>query len=314
MSYFDHEMAKLEKQQAELRKQQEDNTRDRMPFEKIPKLMRQTWFPQPHSISGGCSFEVDDATLDSTIVPIAFYDEGLGAPSSLESNPENAAFAIVGDQANCFVGSRINMITAEFRFNLTSKFFDDNLAGIRFATMPIFMAFKEDYEAIDELSSIEIQDVLEMQRETTTNQGGPLYVAATDLPVATAGDELLGVNTPFLDTDVGIEAVAFSANIYYNALQFLTIKEKLKKVQGGLKWEVLNADRPTIKKQIFIRPKVKAMNKFTYFGLLLHVPQHGETDQIGTITRDYTAATQYVDVSWHIRYNEWNPEFNMSVV
>jgi len=30
MSYYDHEMEKLEKQQAELRKQQEDNTRDRI--------------------------------------------------------------------------------------------------------------------------------------------------------------------------------------------------------------------------------------------------------------------------------------------
>ncbi len=30
MSYFDNEMAKLEKQQAELRKQQEENTRDRI--------------------------------------------------------------------------------------------------------------------------------------------------------------------------------------------------------------------------------------------------------------------------------------------
>ncbi len=82
--------------------------------EKIPKFMKQKWFPQPHDISGSCTFEVDDETLNSTIVPIAFYDEGLGAPSSLETHPENAAFAVVADQANCFVGSRINIINAQF--------------------------------------------------------------------------------------------------------------------------------------------------------------------------------------------------------
>ncbi len=281
--------------------------------ERIPKLMKQTWYPQPHSINGSCSFECDDAALDSTIVPIAFYDEGLGAPSTKETHPENAAFAVVADEANCFVGSRINMITAEFRIALTSKAFDDNVQ-IRFATMPIFMAFKEDYEAIDELSSLEIQDVLEMQTETTTNQGGPLYVAGTDLPEKVAALSNLGVNTPFLDTDTGIEGVAFSAATYYNMLHFQTNRGKLKKVQGGLKYEILNGNRPFIKKQFFIRPKVKAMNMFTYFGALLHVPVQGGTEQIGVITRDYTAATQYVDIDWNIRYNEWNPEFNMSVV
>ncbi len=282
--------------------------------EQIPKFMRQTWYPQPHNILGGCTFEVDNLTLDSTIVPIAFYDEGLGAPSANETHPENAAFAVIANQANCFVGSRINIITAQFEFSLTSKALDDNITAIKFATMPIFMAFKQDYEAIDELSSIEIQDTIEMQTETTTNQGGPLYVAATDLPESTVGQGNLGAATPFLDTDVGIEGVAFNSQNYYNALQFLTIKEKLKKVQGGLQWHTLTQNRPYIRKQFFIRPKVKAMNLFTYFGVLVHVPAESLQQQLGVITRDYTAATQYVDLNWTIRYNEWNPEFNMSKV
>ncbi len=280
-----------------------------MPLERSPQFKKQKWWPQPHDIDGSCSFEVDNGSIDTTIVPIAFYDEGLGAPSAIETNPENAAFAIVADQANCFVGSRINMIMAEFRWSLTSKFFDDNLPGIRFATMPIFMAFINDYTAIDELTSLEIQDVLEMQTESTDRQGGPLYVAAADMVEKTAGLGNLGANTPFLDTDVGIEGVAFSEENYYDMLAHNTLSEKLKSVQGGLKWEVLNANRPFIKKKYFIRPRTKAMNPFTYFGILIHVPEQGDVNQIGVITRDYTAATVYVDVDWSIRYNEWNPEF-----
>ncbi len=284
--------------------------------EQIPKFMKSKWYPQPHSIKGGCSFECDDGTLDTTIVPICFYDEGLGAPSVFETHPENAQFAVIADQANCFVGSRINIINAEIRLSLTSKFFDDNLTGIRIGTMPIFMAFKADYEAIDELSSLEVQDVLEMQTESTTNQGGPLYVAAKDMAEKFAGHGNLGAATPFLDTDVGIESVAFNAETFYNSLHFLTIAPKMKVCQGGLKWDILSANRPHIKKQFFIRPKVKAMNKFTYFGILVHCEVQGtvEGHQIGVITRDFTAATQYVDLEWNIRYNEWNPEFNMSAV
>ncbi len=282
--------------------------------EQVPQFRKQRWYPQPHRITAGVTFEMDNGALDSTIIPIAFYDEGLGAPSAIETNPRHASFAIVGDQANCFVGSNINVIVSEFRFSLTSKFFDDNLSGIRFATMPIFMAFQNDYTAIDELSTLEIQDVLHMQTESTDRQGGPLYVATTDLPEKTTSHGNLGANTPFLDTDVGIEGVAFNPTTYYNALQFLTISNKLKTVQGGLKWHVMSANRPFMKMKVFIRPKVKAMNPFTYFGLLVHVPTQGNSEQIGVITRDITAATQYLDLDWDIRYNEWNPEFEMSML
>jgi len=285
-----------------------------MPRERTPRLMRTEHYPQPHDIRGGVTFELDNGVIDSTIIPFAFYDEGLGAPSAVETHPENAAFAVVDKQANCFVNSRINMIHAELRFSLTSKFFDDNLSGIRFATMPIFMAFINDYTAIDELSALEIQDVLEMQTETTTNQGGPLYVAGTDLPEKVASLGNLGAATPFLDTDVGIEGVAFVEQNYYDMLAHSTNAEKLKSVQGGLKWEVINANRPFIKKTFFIRPKVKRMNKFTYFGVMVHVPEQGDTQQIGVITRDITAATQYLDVDWDVRYNEWNNEFNSSKI
>ncbi len=285
-----------------------------MPQEKSPRFMKQKWWPQPHDIDGSCTFEVDNGSIDTTIVPLAFYDEGLGAPSAIETNPENAAFAIINDQANCFVGSRINMINAKFTIALTSKFFDDNLPAISIATMPIFLAFINDYTAIDELTSLEIQDILEFQTESTDRQGGPLYVAAADMVEKATGLGNLGANTPFLDTDVGIEGVAFSEENYYDMLAHTTLSEKLKSVQGGLKWEVLTANRPVIKKRFFIRPRTKAMNPFTYFGVMLHVPEQGDVNQIGVLTRDYTAATQYVDVDWHIRYNEWNPEFNMAKV
>ncbi len=282
--------------------------------ERVPILMKKKWFPQPHFISGSFSFEFDDATLDSTILPVAFYDEGLGAPSSIETHPENAAFAIVNDQANCFVDSSINIINAEVRFSLNSNFMDDNLVVLRFATMPIHMAFINDYTAIDELSSIEVQDVLEMQTESTDRQGGPLFVAAKDLPEKVTNLANQGANQPFLDTDIGLEAVAFSPSTYYNGLQFLTIKEKLKKVSSGLQWHELTRNKPFLKYRLRIRPNVKRMNPFTFFGLLIHAESSGGSNQPHVITRDFVAATQYMDVDYDIRYNEWNQEFNMSKV
>jgi len=282
--------------------------------ERVPILMKKQWFPQPHRLNGSFSFEFDDNTLDATILPIAFYDEGLGAPSSIETHPENAAFAIINDQANCFVNSSINVVNAECRFSLTSKFIDDNLTQVRFATMPIHMAFINDYTAIDELTSLEVQDILMMQTESTDRQGGPLYVAATDLPEKIASLGNLGANQPFLDTDVGIEAVAFSQNNYYDSIQFLTIANKIKKVSSGLQWHMLTRNRPFLKYRVKIRPNVKRMNPFTFFGLLILGPGASGTDQPHVLTRDFTAATQYMDCDFDVRYNEWNQEFNMSKV
>lgn len=280
-----------------------------MPF-KNHILMKTKWYPQPHQIQGSCSFEFDDATIDSTILPIAFYDEGLGAPSSKETHPENAAFAIIANEPNCFVGSRINNIFAEFRFSCSKDFVEDNIPVLRMAVMPIHCAFLEDYTASDELSGATVSSVLELQTESTDRQGGPLYVATKDLAEKFTGSANQGANTPFLNVDVGLEAVAFVHSTYYDMLQFLTNAGKLKATSGGLQWHELTRNRPFLKYHVKIRPNVKRMNPFTYFGLLIHAMVQGGDKQPHVITRDFTAATQYMDCDYNIRYNEWNQGFN----
>ncbi len=280
-----------------------------MPVRVTKKLMKSTWYPQPHRIDGGCAFEFDDGTLDSTIIPFCFYDEGLGAPTSKETNPRNAAFAIISQEANCFVGSRINNIIAQFRFSLSSFALDQNIPSIRFATMPVYFAFQEDYTAIDELTGLEVQDVLHMQTESTDRQGGPLYVATTDLPEKSAGNSTLGVNTPFLDTDVGLEGIAFNTATYYNSLHFLTIGPKMATVTGGLRWHTLSANRPHIIQRYNLAPKIKRMNEFTYGGLLVHMPIRGFLDQ-NFAAGEIAGSQNLVYMDWNIRYNEWNEDFN----
>ncbi len=275
---------------------------------RVKQFTKVEMYGQPHDLRYACAFEFDDETLNSTILPIAFYDEGLGSPTALETHPENAAFAVVVNQANCFINSRINIVLAELRLSITSKFIDDNLPAIKIAFMPIHMAFIDDYTAIDELSTLEVQDVLEMQTESTDNQGGPLYVAATDLPETVAGNAVLNANTPFLDTDAGLEAVAFTTGQYYDMLHFMTNSGKLKATQGGLNWTILDANHPTKTFAINIVPKVKRMNKFAYFGVLVHAPISTADDQI-VHAGDITAATQYVEAQMRARYTEWNQDF-----
>ncbi len=284
-----------------------------MPIRSQKKLMKTTWYPQPHTIRGSMSFELDNAVMDTTIVPFAFYDEAMGDPTAKETNPRNAAFAVVNDEPNCFVDSRINNIFAQFRFNLSAQALDHNITSIRFSVMPIYMAFLENYVAIDELSQLEIQDVLELQTESTDRQGGPLYVAATDLPEMTAGIANQGANVPFLDTDAGLEGVAFNTNQYYDMLHFMTNGALLAKSTGGMKWMTLTQNRPSINMRFNIVPKVKRMNEFTYIGLLVNFPLAGNEQQNMALS-EITVDTDYVHCMYSIRYNEWNENFNHRMI
>ncbi len=160
-------------------------------------MMKTKWYPQPHRENNGFLLSADTAAKQATIVPIAFYDEGLGEPSAQETHPENAAFVAVA-RGNCFVESRINLVLARLQFSLTKGALEtDKVHAMNIQFMPIFMSFKEDYIAIDELSSSEIQDVLEMQTETTDRQGFPLYTT-TKLTEKFAGSATLDAAQPGL--------------------------------------------------------------------------------------------------------------------
>ncbi len=197
-------------------------------------------------------------------------------------------------------------------FSLTSKAIDENIPAISVSFLVIAMAFKEDYIAIDELTSIEVQDELEMQTESTDRQGYPLYNGTNlPMPFATASD--VGTLVPGLSVDDAVEGVSFNSATFYDALHYLTIEGKMKKVQSGLKWLTLTPNRPFAKIRIHQKSKTKRMNEYASLCVLINVPETGRFDQLAAVG-DITAATNYVRADLVYRYNEWNPDFNFKKV
>ncbi len=275
-------------------------------------FMKSKWYPRPHDSQVTFGFGLETAVQNqATIIPILMHDEGLGAPTAYEAHPENAAFVEAGEP-NCFPQSRINLIQADLEFNLTkSCLVTDDIEAVKVGFMPIFMAFIEDYTAIDELTALETQDVLEMQTESTDNQGFPLW-NGVDMKVPKAGSNLLPANIPGLTATQAVEGITFSHGEYYDMLHFLTNGGKLKRVQGGLKWITLTRNRSTRKIRIRLRGKVKAMNKFTFFGVMcLCLPV---ASQLQFANAGDTTDLTHVQCSVRYRYNEWNEHFNMRKV
>ncbi len=270
-------------------------------------------YPQPHSIDISMLFELDNAAIDSTILPWVLYDEGQGNPTALETNPRNAAFAVT-TKPNCFVNSRIDQILGQITFAMTSKALDDNIPAVKMAFMPIKMAFIEDYTADDELSGLAVQEIVEMQTESTDRQGFPLYTGSANKIVEKfAGGATLHADVDGLTTTQVIEGVAFNQSTFYNAIHFQTNAGKIKSVVRGLKWITLTQNRPVAKVSIRIDSKTKRMNEFAFFGVLIHVPILGSLFQLPG-AGDITAATNYVSVDAMCRYNEWNHDFNHRMI
>ncbi len=279
-----------------------------MPSIKKRLRMVETW-PLPHRMGGSFSMEFDNAVIDSTILPICHYDEGNGAPDSYNSHPQNASFTVAND-SNCFVDSRINSVFCKLEFSITSKFLDENIQPTKIGVMPIFMAFKEDYDATDEITGTAIKTILGMEYETTDRQGRPIFNGTKMAEKYAGSNDLWDATGLGLTTDIGMEGVTFNIDTYYDALQYYTIAGKLKSVQGGLKWFTLSRSRPKFTYMVKIRPKVKRMNEYAFLGVGIHGVAQNSDYQHGVDVRDFGDAIQYVDCDWQIRYLEWNDLFD----
>ncbi len=279
---------------------------------KIKSMMMKTkWYPQPHDARLSFFFKISNTSKLSTIIPLAMYDEGLGTPSANETHPENANFA-EDNGPNCFVESRVNNILTRIDFQLTKETIEtDKLPAVKIGYMPIFLSFKEDYIAIDELSSKEVQDVYGMQTESTDRQGYPLW-NATKLVAKFTNSANLGTNVPGLTTTQVLEAVVFDENAYFDAIHYMTISGKVKATSGGIRFVTLSRFRNHASIDIKMRSKVKRMNPYTFFGVIIFVP-HGDSFRQLFEAGD-ALTTDGVQVNVHCRFNEWNQDFNFKKV
>ncbi len=162
------------------------------------RMVKTKIYPRPHNITNSWGHGLESAVVNqATIYPIIINDEGLGTPSAYEANPKNASF-VEAAEPNCFPESRVDLVIAKLTLALTKPAVEtDKVVALKIAFMPIFTSF-DDYTAIDELSTLEIQDVLELQTESTDNQGFPLY-NNVDMKIGlSAASLVLATNVPGL--------------------------------------------------------------------------------------------------------------------
>ncbi len=271
-------------------------------------------YPRPHHWKSTFSIPIESAAdTKATIFPLITYDEGLGAMSAYESNPTNSSF-VEANTDHCFPTSRISRIFAELTVSMSKIMLEtDKVPAVTFATATIHTAFNEGSQALDEVSTLDLNEILELQSEATDRQTYPLYNAIDLKDYKTNGKLDMPAETLGLDTDLELEGVTFKQDDYYDALHYYTNGHKLRNICTGLQWHTLTRNRPIKKIYFNQQSNTKFMNPYAFLGALIHVPQMIDNEQYGEVG-DTTVDTCVLHFSMHYRYNEFNHEFNHSML
>lgn len=271
----------------------------------VYKLIRTKSFPAVHVLENAFKLSADSTltTKNGTIYPVIMQDEAQGDPNSLYTNPESASFAEVG-QPNTYPDSRVNYARVNIEMALTKACWDtDKVEVLKVMVVPIYTSFLENLTALNDVTSEEVEDILSLQHETTDRQCYPLF-NGTDL----AGHaKTLGTDVPGLTTDQTIEGVNFNLNRLYDALQFYKNAGKLRNSIGKIRWVNISR-RKNFRMSFRIKPKSKAQNPYTFFGVLIYVPPEGSINQM--VSSGDTTAIDHLNIKVTARYNEWNDNFN----
>lgn len=277
-------------------------------------------YPLPHNFTVASGLFMENEAKNSTIIPILRASEACLTPESIVVNPRNSAFA-EDTGATIHMGSIVPRISFKLMARMTKTAIEtDGVRSMIFSWFPIYISFLDTLEAEDDKTAVQIEDILELQHDTGNKDTYPLY-SGTDVglvghtvPMSTIADADEAFGDWGLTTNTIIESVAFDESLMFDALQYYTNKGMLQTTIGKRTVVHLTRDRAyRYFSNNFTYPKVKRGNKYTFCGIMIHVPQADSVDQLPT-AGELTGGAQHLDIRCRVRYDEWNPNFDQTAV
>ncbi len=282
-------------------------------------------YPLQHDFIYKLSLSLEDTTSDSTIVILSrFSERNVISPELVQVNPSNGAFAECNGPL-CHQASIIPRMSVAINAFLSEASILEIGADrpITFNWMPIYTSFLSSLEAEDDLTGLQVEDILELAHVTLHKETTALYVS--DLPNTVAYNSAFPLTTEpaditdetFDDYGLGVdtvqEEVAFDKGLYYDMMKYGTNKEMLAKVAPHMNTAMVSAKRPWRHfSNKFTYPSVKRMNPYTMCAILFHLPQSGDLDQPSLISE--TSPIQHLFINVRVRYEEWNPNFDQTQI
>ncbi len=284
---------------------------------RYPRGYRSRDWPLYHTHKVNFGLNATDETKNSTIWPLFRQDDEIIAnPGNQRVNPLADSFS-ESAETGILHGSIVPKTMVDFTVKMGHQMARNTSGGddtptLLFNWAPIYTAFLDDYDAIDESSGSTVKLITEMQTSTSQAQGYPLWSGVKMDPCGTFAAATLDANLLGLTTTQVIESVAFDKTAYFDHLRYGSIAGKLRKIMpGGLRTVVVSRNRPFhFHSNRFTNPTVKRGNSYMFCGILFHMPLVNTPEQ-HLYAGEYTAANiGQLQVDGRTTFNEWNEQFD----
>ncbi len=280
---------------------------------------RLTWkFPRIHNFDFGFGLSMENAVKCNTIVPYMYQNNAIVDYEEIKTNPQNADFGVVAYGDVC-AGSYIPNISVVWTAYI--PFADTQVMMMRFDTMEIGISMLNRLIAFDKKNPTDtIETILELQHATDDEITFPLFdtnklfeeVGATYDYTPLGGFADIG-----LTTDGQPENVVFNKELFFDAMHYYTNKEMLKAVTDRMRTHIVSEPgiphgRAIINggKNIRVPSMCKFAQPYDFCGELFSVPQVASRTQFHLAAE--TGATEHLRVKGHVRFYEFNPDFNFA--
>lgn len=270
----------------------------------LSRIKREKEYPKIHYSEYQMNY--NNSAADRThAMPIAMHDEGLAAPSTIKTNPNNDSFAEY-DGPNCHPESEVGRISAKCEISMTSNAIATGIRAQRVGFIEVYNSFGEDMDQADNVTGDTVKSILELVKDTVDKQCYFLHngtnVAVTDTPY------MIGADYPGLAGDQKPEEIDFDINKYYAWRKYYSTGGLAKTMAPKLVWKIVTPTRPATYILKGINKKIKRMNPYAFCGLIILVPHAASIHQFET------SATAYNGVglkgTLKVAFPEWNPRFD----
>ncbi len=264
------------------------------------------------------TLDITDETKNSTIATLLRTSDDTVDPSTIEVNDRNANFAEDAGPLIC-ADSIVQKMSCIKVMGLTELAYStDRLYNVKLMQSQIAGCFPEDWNPLDDRTSLKVEDICEVTYDATKQDVTPKF-SGIDLPEGNSGAH------PFSDvTDAEVfgdynlttsdnnESVAFDLDTYFSARKNYSNKGALKKVMPFIRSHRLNAAKEygkSFSMTKFIPERCRYGREGLFLGDLIHLPIYTRPEQF---TDSFTAPTAgaHVFVKYIVNFTEFNTEFN----
>ncbi len=282
-----------------------------------PKGYKTLEFALPHSFQYRFGFDLTSAAKVHTILPILRTNETMNVIENIEVSPRHANFAEE-------TGSLIQpmSIVPKISLSITSYMSEwardtDKIQQLHIKWFPIYIAFLDSLEAMDDLTDLQVEDLMELQHGVGAKQTYPQYTNnklpdADNYPMSTINKAEARADVGLTTTDV-LEGVSFIEDLMFDSVSRFSNKGMIKKAWGKTTHGNITPDKAyTYSSNNFTQPTVKRGNAYTFCGIAMILPQAGSLGQL-VHENEVTSGTHVHNIV-KIRFDEWNQRFDQTPI